>query len=150
MKVLHDDLGHANIILLLVDGATPRFKKGLYDMLIQMTAVFGEGWWDFMMVGVSKWHFDPSSINRRTTDCEEYGEDSNYCKNEAWFKDEIRLQLYDKFVLTHDVPIIFIDSFSQSGSKNINDIFQQKMWKNATDQGSIFVQSKSYHTYGTI
>ena len=89
MEVLHDDLGYTNVILLLMDGAMPRFRNGLYDMLVQMTAIFGDGWWDYMMVGVSNWHFDSASVNKRTRDCEVNGENSNYCKNEAWVTAEL-------------------------------------------------------------
>ena len=54
MEVLDNKLGYTNIILLLLDGNTARFTPGLYNMLGQMSAIFGEKWWDFMMIGVSK------------------------------------------------------------------------------------------------
>ena len=44
MEVLDNELGTANIIVLALDGATPRFSSGLYDMLRQMSSIFGETW----------------------------------------------------------------------------------------------------------
>ena len=136
-EIFHNDLGYTNVILLLMDGAKPSFEDGLYDMLAQMTAIFGDDWWDYIMVGVSKWHFDSSSVNKRTSDCEVYGENSNNCKNEAWFMAEAQLQLRDKFINTHtrNISTIFIDSLSQSSKTNRKDTLQQEEWKNATNQG---------------
>ena len=57
MEVLDDDLGYSNVIVLAIDGNTPRFRDGLYDMLKQMSSIFGETWWKFMMIGVTKWPF---------------------------------------------------------------------------------------------
>ena len=52
MDVLDNKLGYANSILLVLEGSVPRFSNSLYAMLRQMTSIFGETWWDFMMVGV--------------------------------------------------------------------------------------------------
>ena len=41
MNILDNELGDANIIVLAIDGATPRFSSGLYDMLRQMSSIFG-------------------------------------------------------------------------------------------------------------
>ena len=40
MKVLSDDLGYANTILLVLEGSTPRFHDGLYAMIRQMTSIY--------------------------------------------------------------------------------------------------------------
>ena len=44
MEILDNELGSANTIVLAIDGATPRFTSGLYDMLRQMSSIFGETW----------------------------------------------------------------------------------------------------------
>ena len=44
MDILDNELENANIIVLAIDGATPRFSSGLYDMLRQMSSIFGETW----------------------------------------------------------------------------------------------------------
>ena len=33
MDILDNKLGHANVIVLVLEGTTPRFSSGLYDML---------------------------------------------------------------------------------------------------------------------
>ena len=62
MEVLDDKLGYCNAIVLAIDGNTPRFTSGLTDMLKQMSSIFGEKWWDYMMVGVTKWPYDQVRI----------------------------------------------------------------------------------------
>mgnify|MGYP006903698521 FL=1 len=52
INVLDNKLGYANTILLVLEGSVPRFSNSLYAMLRQMTSIFGETWWDFMMIGV--------------------------------------------------------------------------------------------------
>ena len=44
MDILDNELGSANVIVLTIDGAMPRFSSGLYDMLRQMSSIFGETW----------------------------------------------------------------------------------------------------------
>ena len=44
MNILDDELGDANVIVLAIEGTTPRFSSGLYDMLRQMSSIFGETW----------------------------------------------------------------------------------------------------------
>ena len=44
MDILDNELGDTNVIVLAIDGATPRFSSGLYDMLRQMSSIFGEAW----------------------------------------------------------------------------------------------------------
>ena len=52
MDVLDNKLGYANTILLVLEGSVPRFSNSLYAMLRQMTSIFGQTWWKFMLVGV--------------------------------------------------------------------------------------------------
>ena len=44
MDILDNELGNANVIVLALEGSTPRFSSGLYDMLRQMSSIFGETW----------------------------------------------------------------------------------------------------------
>ena len=44
MNILDDELGDANVIVLAIEGNPPRFSSGLYDMLRQMSSIFGETW----------------------------------------------------------------------------------------------------------
>ena len=51
MDILDNKLGYAHTIVLVLEGSTPRFSSGLEDMLKQMSSIFGETWWEFMMIG---------------------------------------------------------------------------------------------------
>ena len=133
MDILDNELGSANTIVLAIDGGTPRFSSGLQDMLRQMTAIFGQSFWDFLMVGVTKWKYDQYSIDQRQTDCDFYGDPSDDCKNEAWFIRELTNQLNAKFDLQREVTFSFMDSFSQAGP-NQNDEVQQQYWIRETQK----------------
>ena len=50
MNILDNELGDANVIVLAIDGGTPRFSSGLYDMLRQMSSIFGETWLELFQV----------------------------------------------------------------------------------------------------
>ena len=54
IEILDFELGYTNIIILAIDGSTPRFSSGLLDMMKQMTSIFGQTWWDYLMIGVTK------------------------------------------------------------------------------------------------
>jgi len=133
MKILNYELEYANTILLAMDGETPRFSSGLYDMLRQMSAIFGSQWWDYMMIGVTKWSYKQSSIDERQEECDFYGEDSEYCHNEAWFIKEVSREIQEKFGITRELTFAFMDSFSQDGM-NSNDVTQQQYWIQETDK----------------
>ena len=62
MDILDSELGSANTIVLAIDGSTPRFTSGLQDMLTQMSSIFGQTWWKFMMIGVTKWKYSQAAI----------------------------------------------------------------------------------------
>ena len=113
MEVLDGTLGYSNTILLVFDGQTARFTSGLQNMLRQMCSLFGEAWWDFMIIGVSKWKYSQEAIDEREEACEHYGNPSENCKDEDWFRREIGSQLEEKFHVNRNFTYVFIDSFSQ-------------------------------------
>jgi len=133
MEVLDEELEFANAILLVLEGSTPRFSSGLEYMLKQMSSIFGEAWWDFMMIGVSKWPFDQASIDERQGDCDYYGDPSENCKNEAWFIREFNTQLQNRFHLTKNFTFAFMDSYSQAGP-DLQDVTQQEHWREETSK----------------
>ena len=102
-------------------------------MLRQMSSIFGETWWDYMMIGVSKWKLDQASIDERQAECDYYGDPSDNCKNEAWFIRELQAQLLDKFGLQKNFTFAFMDSYSQSGP-NLDDEVQQEHWREETEK----------------
>ena len=125
MNILDNELGYANVIVLAIDGTTARFTSGLQDMLRQMSAIFGQVWWDFMMIGVTKWKYSQAAIDERENACNDYGEDSEFCVSEEKFMKEFSQQLEEKMGLTKNFTFAFMDSFSQSGNSNISDDVQQ-------------------------
>jgi len=133
MDILDNKLGYAHIILLVLEGSTPRFSSGLEDMLKQMSSIFGETWWEYMMIGVSKWPYDQDSIDKRQEECDYYGDPSDQCHNEAWFIREFNQQLQERFDLSKNFTFAFMDSFSQAGP-NLEDIVQQEHWLEETDK----------------
>jgi len=98
-----------------------------------MSSIFGEQWWDYMMIGVSKWKYDQLSIDSRQSDCDYYGDPSEHCHNEDWFKREFNKELQNRFGLSKIFTFAFMDSFSQSGP-NKNDFIQQQHWVEETEK----------------
>ena len=128
VRVLHKDLKYANQILLLMDGRDHRFLGQYIHMLRMMSTIFGNKWWDFMMIGVSKWSFKPSSIEEREENCIE---EPDYCKDENWYQREFQGHLENNFQLNRTFDFVFIDSFSQS-KKSKHDNHQQKRFMEET------------------
>ena len=98
-----------------------------------------------MMVGVTKWKYSQSAIDERQGDCEYYGDPSDQCKNEAWFIREMSQQFEDKFDITRNFAFAFMDSFSQAGPAQNDQVQQQhwieetsKLWKEATGKNETF------------
>ena len=130
MDVLKNELGYTNLITLVLEGSTPRFGEALYNMLRQMTSIFGNDWWDFMVVGVSKWSYSQVAINTRNMTCTNY---PDRCQDEAWFINEFNAQFQEKFGLTKNFTFAFVDSWSQTIPNN-EDPIQQMYWKQETDK----------------
>ena len=58
---------------------------------------------DFVQInflGVTKWSYKQSAIDDREEVCEHYGEDSEFCHNEAWFIKEFSREMEEKFGIT--------------------------------------------------
>jgi len=130
MDVLSEDLHYTNLIMLTLEGSQPRFGEPLYDMLRQMTTIFGDSWWDFMIVGVSKWSYSQGAIDSRNQTCTNY---PDKCQDEAWFVREFNAQFQDKFGLTKNFTYAFVDSWSQT-IPNIDDPVQQQYWHQETNK----------------
>ena len=65
MDTLANVVDHAVTILLLRDGTDTRFSESLQTMLKRMTIMFGQDWWDYVVIGVSFWPYDQDSIDDR-------------------------------------------------------------------------------------
>jgi len=131
MDVLANTVDHADTLLLLLDGREVRFTAGLQTMLKRMTVMFGQNWWDYVVIGVSFWAYSQDAIDGRHCD-DNYPE---YCKDEAWFQREINAQLNEKFNVNRNFTFVFTDSWSQTPGPpgyNTEDPLQQEHWKEET------------------
>jgi len=124
MFVLNNDLVYTNILMLAIEGFTPRFNENLEYMLKQMSVIFGQRWWDFMVVGVTKWSYSIEACWERARDCHDYPDD---CKDEAWFERELSTQIQERFDVNRNFSYVFVDSWSQT-TGNQHDEQQQKYW----------------------
>jgi len=125
------NLKEGNVVLLAMDGASPQLTSGMHDMLTMMSALFGTKFWDYIVIGVTKWSYSQSAIDERQEACDQFGEDSEQCHNEAWFQREVSKELLEKFGIERDLTFAFMDSFSQDAT-NIDDATQQEYWQSET------------------
>ena len=65
VKVLKDIIKSANGFVLLFNGQSERFDAKAQQMIREMQALFGNGFWDHVILGVSFWSFDYNSIFKR-------------------------------------------------------------------------------------
>ena len=95
-----------------------------------MEALFGTGFWDHLLLGVSFWPYDQVSINQR----------NHTGKTEPWWTNEKNAQLKDRFHLDKNLDAVFIDSYAKQ-DWNLNDPMQQdafereslKLWNRLND-----------------
>ena len=62
VKILKDIIKSANGFVLLFNGQSERFDAKAQQMIREMQALFGNGFWDHVVLGVSFWRFDYNSI----------------------------------------------------------------------------------------
>ena len=90
----------------------------------------------FSFSNFSFFAYDQNSINERDEECFNY---PTQCKDEKYYYREINGQLHEKFGVGFDLPIVFIDSYSQTKG-HIDDLTEQmyydvetsKLWEFAT------------------
>merc|ERR1719295_305874 len=128
MVVLANTINGAETIVLLLNGkANQRFTGAQVSMIKRMTAMFGQQWWDYLVIGVSFWSYSEEAIAGR--ECSpNYPDD---CKDEAWFAREVNAQMQEKFGVTRNFSFVFTDSWSQT-LDNIGDELQQQHWHEET------------------
>jgi len=128
MGVLSNTISKADTIVLLLNGvSSQRFTDSLVTMIKRMTVMFGQQWWDYLVIGVSFWSYSEEAIAGR--ECSpNYPDD---CKDEAWFTREVNKQMQEKFGVTKNFTCLFLDSWSQTAD-NIGDEVQQQHWQEET------------------
>jgi len=131
MDILANVVDHTDTFLLLFDGRETRFDASLQNMIQMMTIIFGQHWWDYLVIGVSFWPYDQDSIDERKC----FPEYPEYCHDEAWFCEDRNRQLQEKFNLKKNITCVFSDSWSQTPGPpgfNTEDQLQQEHWKDET------------------
>merc|ERR1719312_2328504 len=131
MDVLANTINHADTLLLLLKGDTTRFNDGLQKMLKRMTVMFGQDWWNFLVIAVSFWPFDQDSIDERNEKCDpDYPYYPGSCKDEAWFCEQMNYQLKNKTSSPSNMNFtcVFTDSWSQTYPHKY-DPTEQEHWK---------------------
>jgi len=132
MDILSNQVDHADTLLLLLDGQLPRFTDALTTMMKRMNVMFGQKWWDWLLIGVSKWSYSQAAIDARQC----YPEYPDLCKDEAWFKRNVDKQIHEHFGVNRSFTYVFTDSWSQTPGPpgfNTEDPLQQTHWVEETD-----------------
>ena len=130
MDSLSNTVDHAHTLLLLLPESTERLSDPTYNLLKRLTLTFGDGWWDFLMIGVSFWAYDQHSIDDRVC----YPDIP--CKDESHFAAKIDNIMRESFGLERNLSYVFTDSLSQTAGppgNNTEDPLQQEHWQEETD-----------------
>lgn len=128
MNTLANTVNHTDTILWLIKGTDTGFSDSLQKMIRRMTIIFGRGWWNYVVIGVSFWPYDQDSSARRNETCQHY---PDRCKDEAWFENQINAEINKTFAPGKQFSCVFTDSYSQA-EWNIGDSTQQDHWKEET------------------
>ena len=104
-----------------------------------LKALFGEGFWDHVVMGVSHWAYDKRSQDIR----KETG------KNETWWMDDMNVQLHEKFHLEQNLTAVFIDSWAKKDF-NLNDPLQQEAFDRETEKLWTIISNNPTFEFKTI
>ena len=116
-------LDHASTIILVLSGSTEELSESLQETLNQVTLIFGKSWWDYAVIGVSFYHYDPKSILERNSICAAFPQD---CKNETSVARKINALLRQKCSINSNVTFLFMDSCPLVSVDSHNDL--QKLY----------------------
>ena len=139
VEALKNVVKTANGFLLLFNGQSERFDSKAQQMIREMEALFGPGFWEHVILGVSFWHYDLNSIMGR----------NNSGKTESWWTDQMNAQLKEKFHLENDLQAVFIDSWAKQ-EWNLADALQQEAFDRETAKLWEIFSSNSKFEFKTI
>jgi len=112
-----------NGFVMLFNGQTERFDANIQQMIREMEALFGKDFWTRVVLGVSFWAYDESSIMKR----------NHSGKTEEWWTNEMNRQLEEKFHIGMELEAVFIDSWAKQ-SWNLDDTTQQEAFDRETNK----------------
>ena len=93
MDVLSNIIQKAGTILLVLKGDASRFDASLVNMVKRMEVMFGEMWWNYLVIGVSFWSYSQQAIDGRACD----PAFPEFCHDEHWYSREMTKQVKDIF-----------------------------------------------------
>ena len=134
LNALSNVLDHASTIILVIPGSTEKLSESLQEMLNQMTLTFGKTWWNYVVIGVSFWHFDQESIEARITICNDY---PDACMDEAFVARKLDNLLQQSCNTDRNFTYLFMDSSAKIAGPpdfNTEDGVQQLYWAKQTGQ----------------
>ena len=126
VDALKDIIKTANGFVLLFNGQSERFDAKAQQMIREMEALFGNGFWDHVVLGVSFWHFDYNSIQGR-----------NNSGKKSWFFISF-LYFLTKFLQVHVSKFIYFLKFSWVETR-------QKQIRNNNSNHSVYVTIRYSH-----
>ena len=134
IEILKNIIKTANGFVLLFNGQSERFDTKAQQMIREMEALFGQGFWNHVILGVSFWHYDENSIMAR-----------NFSgKTESWWTTEMNTQLKDKFNVDKELEAVFIDSWAKQ-EWNLDDNLQQEAFsREASKLWNIFSNNSKF------
>ena len=88
-------------------------------------AMFGEGMWRNLVVGVSFWSYQQDIVKFRHSMCQ-YGELN--CRDEKWFAREMSAIRKEKFKFDSELSFVFLDSWAKH-PLNIQEVFLKEAEK---------------------
>ena len=110
-----------NGFLILFNGQAERFDANIQQMIRKLEDIFGKTFWTQVILGVSHWKYDNSSIINR----------KNSGKTEQWWTNMMNKQIDEKFYIGIELEAVFIDSWAKQ-SWNLDDVTQQKAFDRET------------------
>jgi len=122
VKFLKKETPCITTFLICIEGDNLRIKTGLRVMLVQLENIFGEGFWDNVVLEFTKYKFSQDAIDDRA---------DSPLKSEDGRKSEMNKLLKKYFELKKDLPAVFIDTYykkSHPGSKAKFDDYLTKLW----------------------
>jgi len=146
IDILNNEVRSANAIILAMDSTESRFTEGVTKMLGELEALFGTKMWNNTIIEMTKFSYDADEIEDREKNCEKNPE---HCKDEAFWYKEMNRQLEEKFHIGMELPMVFIDSWSQK-DKDEDDPIEEEHFINETQKLWDFTMSHGAFEFKTI
>ena len=123
MDVLKLDVKFIHTFVIVFNGESPRMTLSLKSMIRLFEKMFGILFWENVLLGVSRWSYDPRSIRNRVISGEDEAEWQRQWNNKLHQQYDIKAQ--------NDIEAIFIDTFHDPSNPYEREQFlnnAKKLW----------------------